>query len=127
MHACMHEWLTVDQLAGVVPDDVHADDAARALLEDELEQPIGREDAAPQALAVQREALPVRSRTIGQPIVIGWSRKYGWRNARRMGKCGQSSERGVGRELGGAIENNHARLRATRTGGRFKEPRHQSD
>ena len=41
----------------VVADDVHPHDAAGALVEDELEQAVGGEDAAAEALPVQRQAL----------------------------------------------------------------------
>ena len=48
---------TVHELARVVADDVHAVHAARVRVEDELEQARRREDAAAQALLVERDRL----------------------------------------------------------------------
>ena len=42
----------MDELAGIGPQDVHADDDSRALLEDQLEEALGREHTAAQARRV---------------------------------------------------------------------------
>ena len=48
--------LTVDELAGIGPQDVHADDHSCALLEDQLEEALRCEHAAAQARRVRRLA-----------------------------------------------------------------------
>ena len=47
----------MDELASVVADDVHANDPAVATLEDELEQPLRREDSAAKARGVPATAM----------------------------------------------------------------------
>ena len=58
--------LTVDELAGIGPQDVHADDHSCALLEDQLEEALRREHTAAQARRVGRLACPPTSSQASQ-------------------------------------------------------------
>ena len=56
----------VDQLAGVIADDVHANDPTVATLENELEQPLWREDSAAKAGFVPGPGGTRVGATVGQ-------------------------------------------------------------
>ena len=58
------------QLARVGADDVHAEDPARLLVEDELEHPVGRKDAAAQASVVRGDPL-LGVEALGDGLVLG--------------------------------------------------------